>query len=270
MVVLYKDWSILTGLVWPKKEAKPEQGELPSRPEVKPWSQALVDEIEAHGTVAAQLAIMREHDLADAMLLATLYMDAIPTSTSKPFAFHSTDKFADVANNAGPEIQKALKSFGLKGSTFAGLVDQISGFDVVKRAELRAVLTARILKKRRGKELEEMLDTLETADVGATWHPEKEFFERLNVKQLEEIYRELTGLGFNDPTTKLSAVAMVVTQAAARGWMPKVLRPGMSTLDDLKLKDSIEKAKKTKAKRAPKAKTVTKVGEDGKTEKKAA
>jgi ParB/RepB/Spo0J family partition protein len=260
--VLLEDWRVTYGLIWPKKQEKPEEGAAPEKPEVKGWSQALIDELESHGTKAAQLALMREHDLADCMLLTTLYMDATPTSTSKPFAFNATDRFCDTQINAGAEIGQALKSFGIKGSAFDTVLPVIMGMEGEERARLRAVLTARIMKKRHGKELDEMFKRLSTADVMATWKPEKEFFERLTTAQLEEVHKELTGKGFNTPTTKASAVAMVVTQASARNWMPKLLRAGMSSLDSVKLEHNAAKAK------APKGKTTTIVGEDGKTERK--
>jgi hypothetical protein len=103
----------------------------------------------------------------------------------------------------------------------------------------------------------------------ASFKPEKEFFERLTTAQLEEIHKELTGKGFNTPTTKQSAVAMVVTQASARNWVPKLLRKGMNPLDKAKLDHDVESA----AKKKPSKKGVpvtTVVGEDGKTEKKRA
>lgn len=264
--ILLNDWRVTYGVIWPKSKEKPEEGAKPEKPEVKGWSQALIDEIDAHGSVAAQLAIMREHDTADCMLLASLYQDAVPAVTERVLAITTQDRFSDVNINAGKDIQSALKGFGLKGHGFWSLVQQIGKLDGEARAELRAVLVARIMRKRRGKELEEMFGNLTTANVLASWKPEKEFFERLTTAQLEEVHKELTGKGFNTPTTKASAVAMVVTQASARNWVPKWLRKGMSSVDQVKLDHSVEKAKTRK----PKAKTTTLVGEDGKTAKKKA
>ena len=266
VAVLHEDWRVTYGYIWPKAQAAPEEGAKPAAPEVKGWSQKLVDDIESHGTVAAQLAVMREKTLADDMLLAGLYQDTVAANVTRVLALNCTDRFADTEINAGRDITSALKGFGLKGHGFWSLVQQISKLTPDARDELRAVLVARILKKRRGKDLDEMFEHTATANVLASFKPEKEFFERLTTAQLEEIHKELTGKGFNTPTTKQSAVAMVVTQASARNWVPKVLRRGMAAVDQVKLDHSVEKAKANK----PKAKGTTIVGEDGKTEKKRA
>lgn len=269
VAVLHDDWRVTYGYIWPKAQAAPEEGAKPAAPEVKGWSQKLVDDIESHGTVAAQLAVMREKTLADDMLLAGLYQDTIAANVTRVLALNCTDRFADTEINAGRDITSALKGFGLKGHGFWSLVDQISKLTPDARDELRAVLVARILKKRRGKDLDEMFEHTATSNVLASFKPEKEFFERLTTAQLEEIHKELTGKGFNTPATKQSAVAMVVTQASARNWLPKSLRKGMTPLEKAKLDHDVESA----AKKKPSKKGVpvtTVVGEDGKTEKKRA
>jgi hypothetical protein len=266
VAVLHDDWRVTFGYIWPKAQAAPEEGAKPAAPEVKGWSQKLVDDIESHGTVAAQLAVMREKTLADDMLLAGLYQDTIAANVTRVLALNCTDRFADTEINAGRDITSALKGFGLKGHGFWSLVEQISKLTPEDRDELRAVLVARILKKRRGKDLDEMFEHTATANVLASFKPEKEFFERLTTAQLEEIHKELTGKGFNTPTTKQSAVAMVVTQASARNWLPKSLRKGMAFVDKAKLDHNLD----TAAKKKPSKKGVpvtTIVGEDGKTEK---
>jgi ParB/RepB/Spo0J family partition protein len=269
VAVLHDDWRVTYGYIWPKAQAAPEEGAKPAAPEVKGWSQKLVDDIESHGTVAAQLAVMREKTLADDMLLAGLYQDTIAANVTRVLALNSTDRFADTEINAGRDITSALKGFGLKGHGFWSLVDQISKLTPEDRDELRALLVARILKKRRGKDLDEMFEHTATANVLASFKPEKEFFERLTTAQLEEIHKELTGKGFNTPTTKQSAVAMVVTQASARNWLPKSLRKGMTPLDKAKLDHDVESAAKMKpSKKGVPVTTI--VGEDGKTEKKRA
>jgi len=269
VAVLHDDWRVTFGYIWPKAQAAPEEGAKPAAPEVKGWSQKLVDDIESHGTVAAQLAVMREKTLADDMLLAGLYQDTIAANVTRVLALNSADRFAETKINAGRDITSALKGFGLKGHGFWSLVEQISKLTPDARHELRAVLVARILKKRRGKDLDEMFEHTATANVLASFKPEKEFFERLTTAQLEEIHKELTGKGFNTPTTKQSAVAMVVTQASARNWVPKSLRKGMAFVDKAKLDHDLDAA----AKKKPSKKSVpvtTIVGEDGKTEKKRA
>jgi hypothetical protein len=269
VAVLHDDWRVTFGYIWPKAQAAPEEGAKPAAPEVKGWSQKLVDDIESHGTVVAQLAVMREKTLADDMLLAGLYQDTIAANVTRVLALNCTDRFADTEINAGRDITSALKGFGLKGHGFWSLVEQISKLTPDARHELRAVLVARILKKRRGKDLDEMFEHTATANVLASFKPEKEFFERLTTAQLEEIHKELTGKGFNTPTTKQSAVAMVVTQASARNWLPKSLRKGMAFVDKAKLDHNLDAA----AKKKPSKKGVpvtTVVGEDGKTEKKRA
>ena len=100
----------------------------------------------------------------------------------------------------------------------------------------------------------------------ASFKPEKEFFERLTTAQLEEIHKELTGKGFNTPTAKQSAVAMVVTQASARNWVPKSLRKGLASDDQARLDHNLEAAKKKPSKKGVPITTI--VGEDGKTQKK--
>lgn len=270
-VVICEDYTLVYGVRKPEKVQLPEPGAEPEpkKPEVKPWSQALIDEVESYGTVAAQLAIMREPNVADCMLLAGMYQDTVHDPAVRVMALNSADRFCDTQINAGAEIQKELKSFKIKGAKFWSVFEQIRHLSLPDRERLRAVLVARAMKKRRGSELEEVFANLTTADVMATWKPEKEFFERLNTKQLEEIYKELTGYGFNDPTTKASAVAMVATKAAAANWLPKVLRKGASAVDQVKAEHAEAKSqKKAKTKRDPKA--VTKVGEDGKTERKKA
>lgn len=266
VVVLHDDWRVTRGYIWPKAQAAPEEGAKPAKEEVKGWSQKLIDDVDSHGTVAAQLAIIREKTLADDMLLAGLYQDTIAANVTRVLALNCTDRFADTEINAGADITSALKGFGLKGHGFWSLVQQISKLTPESRDELRAVLVARILKKRRGKELDEVFENTATANVLASFKPEKEFFERLTTAQLEEIHKELTGKGFNTPTTKQSAVAMVVTQASARNWVPKSLRKGLASDDQARLDHNLEAAKKKPSKKGVPITTV--VGEDGRTQKK--
>lgn len=260
--VLHDDWRVTYGHIWPKAEAVPEEGIKSAAPEIKGWSQKLIDDVNAYGTVAAQLAVMREPHLADAMLIASMYQEALPQSIDRVLAYNATDRFCETDIHAGAEIARGLKKFGLKGASFWPLVKQIAALDVGDRYELRAILVARSLRKRRGQELEEMFEHLETADVLATWKPEKEFFERLNTAQLSEIYKEVSGFALKEGIKKAEAVQMVATQAAARNWVPKVMRkamrPGMQT---------ITVAAKTPKGRKKGEPILTKVGEDGKTAK---
>lgn len=265
--VLHDDWRVTYGYIWPKAQPAPEPGEKPAKAEVKGWSQKLIDDVEAHGTVAAQLALIREPHLADAMLIAGLYQDALPQRVDRVLALNCTDRFMETEINAGKDIQSALKGFNLKGASFWPLVEQIAKWEQVTRDELRAVLVARILRKRHGKELDEIFGHTETANVLASWKPEKEFFERLTTSQLSEIYKELTGHGLKEPTTKKSAVDMVVTIASAHNWVPKALRKGLSQIDGAKLDHVTDKAK-TKKPSKKGVPVTTVVGEDGKTEKK--
>lgn len=255
-IVIGEDYRLTMGMVWPTDKAIPEEGARPEKPEVKGWSQKLVDDVESHGTVAVQLAIMREPVIADAMLLAGLYQDCVSTSTSRPLAISSPDRFSDVEINAGKDIQSALKGFGLKGTEFWSLVKQIRLMHPMFQAELRAVLTARMLKKRRGKELEDALDYLETVNVLASFKPDKEFFERLTTQQLVEIHKEITGTGLIEGIKKSDAVSVVATKAAAANWLPKVLRKGAPEM-------VLPSPKKKTAEKGDVITTV--VGEDGKT-----
>lgn len=262
-IVIHDDYRLTRGIIWPRKQEKPEEGADPGKPEVKGWSQVLLDEVDSHGSVAAQLAIMREPGIADAMLLAGMYQDTLNTNNARVMALNSTDRFCDNQINAGLELTKALKGFGLKHGDFWLLVDEIMKWEQPQRDQLRAVLVARAMKKRRGKELEDALFRLDTADVMATWVPEKEFFERLNTAQLNEIWLELTGFNFKEPTTKKSAVEMVAVKAAAANWMPRHLRFGMK--QGVHVLAVEPKKAKGRVKGQP---ILTKVGEDGKTEKK--
>lgn len=259
-VVLMEDYSVVMGVIWLEKVKEPEPGAKPEKPEVKGWSQALIDEINSHGTVAAQLAIMREPDLADCMLLAGMYQDTVHDVVPRVMALNSADRFSDVQINAGSEIQKALKGFGLKGAKFWSLVDQLMDYAPTERDKLRAVLVARAICKRRDKDLEETFEHLQTLDLTATWKPDKGFFERLNVAQLSEVHKELTGFGLVDPTTKKSAVEIVSKKAEAAGWVPKWLRKGLKAGAEVKLPPP------KKPKKAAKGDVITTiVGEDGKT-----
>jgi ParB family transcriptional regulator, chromosome partitioning protein len=262
-VVLMEDYSIIPGLKWPAKQKQPEPGaEVEKKPEVKPWSQALLDEVNSHGTVAAQLAIMREPNVADCMLLAGMYQDTVHDVVPKVMALNSADRFADTQVNAGAEIQKALKSFGIKGAKFWSVYEQIAALSLPDRERLRSVLVARAMRKRHGSDLEELFDHLSTTDLPATWVPDRAFFDRLNTAQLSVIYKEVTGFGIKEGTKKTEAVDMTLKMATQRNWVPKWLRKGMPAD---KPTITVE-PKKQKGKRDPKA--VTQVGEDGKSVRK--
>lgn len=221
-VVICKDYVLRYGVIKPEKVKLPEAGETPAKPEKKSWPQTVIDDIESIGTVAAQLAILREPDMADCMLLAAMYQDTIREPVARLVAINSADKFHDVNRNADKSIQNAIKSAGLKGSKFWSVVEQIQKLDAKARATLRAALVARALKKCRGDILKDTLEQLETVNVLEVWKPDARFFERLNTQQLIEIAKEL-GHPLKPEIKKQDAVKMVATWAAAANWLPKVL-----------------------------------------------
>jgi hypothetical protein len=225
--VLMEDYAITCGFIWPVAEKTEVADEGETLPDVKPWSQALVDDVDSYGTVAAQLAIMREPVVADAMMLAGMYQDTQHHTNVRVMALHSADRFCNAEINADIEIDRALKSFDIKGAEFWSVFEQIRAMPLPDRELLRAALVARALKKRRGPELEALLGKLSTCDLAATWMPGREFFERLNVTQLSGVHEELTGYRLADPTTKKSAVQTVLEKAEAAGWVPKWLRAGL-------------------------------------------
>lgn len=259
-VVICEDFSIIRGLKKPAAVKMPEPGQPEPKPEVKGWSQALIDEVNSHGSVAAQLAIMREPNVADCMMLAGMYQDTVPDVMARVMALNSADRFSDREIHAGAEIQRALKSFGIKGAKFWSVYEQIAALSLPQREALRAVLVARAMKKRHDAELEEVFAHLGTVDISATWTPDKAFFERLNTAQLGEVHKELSGFALKEGIKKAEAVELTMKWAAQRNWVPKWLRKaqveGKGTI-------TVE-PKKTKAK----GPILTKVGEDGKTEKK--
>lgn len=239
-VIIHADYRLGYGYVQPKAlEAKADE---PEKKEEKGWPAVLVAELESYATATAQLAMMREPDIADCMMIAAMYQNATPDRADKVMALHDTDRFMDVSvTAAGAEAGRLLKSFGIKGNAFWNVFAQVREMDAEKRATLRAVLVSRMLRKTDAKKAKPLFDTLKTVDLFEVWKPEAEFFARLSLAQLSEIHKELTGHGLSDMKKK-DAVQIVATKAAAANWAPDWMRSAMKKGSVVQMKPKKKRA----------------------------
>lgn len=239
-IIIYSDYRLGYGFVQPK--AVESKADEPEKKEEKGWPAVLVGELESYATATAQLAIMREPDLADCMMIAAMYQNATPDRADKMLALHDTDRFMDVnVTTAGAEAGRLIKSFGIKGNAFWNVLAQVKQLTPEKRMALRAALVSRMLRKLEVRTAKPMFEALETADLFEVWKPEAEFFARLSLAQLSEIHKELTGHGLSDMKKK-DAVQIVATKAAAANWVPDWMRPAMKKGSVVQMKPKKRKA----------------------------